>query len=71
MIYKAHKTVIGAHIHYANALNKGLVEQVNYDGSNPLPTPLPTPAGLPPPPESSTTTYVVTQGRRVGLFSDW
>lgn len=71
MTYKSHKTLINAHIHYANAVNKGLVEKIAYHGRRPLPVPHPTPSGLPPPPESADTTYVVTQGRRVGLFSDW
>lgn len=71
-LYKGHLTEREAHIHFADILRKGLVHtDPGYHGQRPLPSPIPTPAGLPPPPESSLTMYVVMQGRRVGVFRDW
>lgn len=70
-IVQGHASLRDAHIAFANDLHKGLVRQVPYYGHDILPLPIPTPQGLPSPPESEMTTYVVTQGRRVGVFSDW
>ncbi|EIM79046.1 uncharacterized protein STEHIDRAFT_116824 [Stereum hirsutum FP-91666 SS1] len=70
-VYKKHKSLLDAHIHYADMQRKGLVRAVPYHGRHPLPPPLPTPPGLPPPPQTSKTTYTVTQGRRVGVYREW
>lgn len=70
-VYKKHKSLMDAHIYYADMQRKGLVQAIPYHGRHPLPPPIPTPPGLPPPPQTSKTTYAVTQGRHVGVYHEW
>lgn len=71
--YKGYYSIEEAHIWYVDALNRGIViEYDTYRGSRPLPTPIPTPANLPPPPAKlDGKYYVVTKGLDVGVFATW